>query len=61
MCQEALSGLEITPLGDAAALVLGQWKLDRQNEPVGGNFTLVFRKINGRWVIVHDHTSQLAE
>src|SRR4051794_8197691 len=25
-----LSGLEITPLGDAAALVLGQWKLDRQ-------------------------------
>src|SRR4051794_15220771 len=24
-----LSGLEITPLGDAAALVLGQWKLDR--------------------------------
>src|SRR6185437_9503067 len=86
-----LSGLEITPLGDAAALVLGQWKLDRQREPfprtresrdevpssldpglrgddvrgesesVGGNFTLVLRKIDGRWVIVHDHTSRLAE
>ena len=56
-----LSGLEITPLGDAAALVLGQWKLDRQSEPVGGNFTLVLRKIDGRWVIVHDHTSRLAE
>ena len=61
-----LSGLEITPLGDetlqdGAALVLGQWKLDRQSEPVGGNFTLVFRKIDGRWVIVHDHTSRLAE
>ena len=56
-----LSGLEITPLGDAAALVLGQWKLDRQCEPVGGNFTLVLRKIDGRWVIVHDHTSRLAE
>jgi beta-aspartyl-peptidase (threonine type) len=56
-----LSGMEITPLGDAAALVLGQWKLDRQSEPVGGNFTLVLRKIDGRWVIVHDHTSRLAE
>ena len=56
-----LSGFEITPLGDAAALVLGQWKLDRQSEPVAGNFTLVLRKIDGRWVIVHDHTSRLAE
>ena len=56
-----LSGLEITPLGDAAAYVLGQWKLDRQSEPVGGNFTLVLRKIDRRWVIVHDHTSRLAE
>jgi ketosteroid isomerase-like protein len=56
-----LSGFELTPLGDAAELVLGQWKLDRQSEPVGGNFTLVLRKIDGRWVIVHDHTSRLGE
>jgi len=53
--------LEITPLGDAAALVLGEWKLDRESEPVSGNFSLVFRKIDGRWVIVHDHTSRLTE
>ena len=56
-----LDGLEITPLGDAAALVLGEWKLDRASEPIGGNFTLVLRKIDGRWVIVHDHTSRLEE
>jgi beta-aspartyl-peptidase (threonine type) len=55
------SDLEITPLGDSAALVLGEWKLDRASEPVAGNFTLVVRKIDGRWVIVHDHTSRLAE
>jgi ketosteroid isomerase-like protein len=54
------SGLEIRPLGDAAALVLGQWKLDGLSAPLGGNFTLVFRKIDGGWVIVHDHTSRLA-
>jgi beta-aspartyl-peptidase (threonine type) len=56
-----LSDFEITPLGDSAVLVLGQWKLDRASEPVAGNFTLVVRKIDGRWLIVHDHTSRLAE
>src|SRR5689334_17987492 len=61
MGQLTLSGLEITPLRDAAAFVLGQWKLDGLGEPVGGNFTLVLRKIDGRWVIVHDHTSRLVE
>jgi ketosteroid isomerase-like protein len=57
----SLSGLEITPLGDSAALVLGQWKLERESEPVSGNFSLVLRKLDGRWVIVHDHTSRLVE
>jgi uncharacterized protein (TIGR02246 family) len=51
------SQLEITPLGNEAALVLGRWRLERE-EPVGGNFSVVFRKIDGRWVIIHDHTSR---
>jgi ketosteroid isomerase-like protein len=49
--------LEVFPLGDTAALLLGHWHLDR-NGPVGGNFSLVFRKFDGAWVIVHDHTSR---
>ncbi len=56
-----LSDFEMMPLGDSAALVLGKWKLDRKSEPVSGNFTLVVRKIDGRWLIVHDHTSRLAD
>jgi uncharacterized protein (TIGR02246 family) len=55
------SNLEITPLGDSAALVLGQWRLERDNEPLSGNFSLVFRKLDGRWVIVHDHTSRVVD
>jgi uncharacterized protein (TIGR02246 family) len=55
------SKLEITPLGDAAAMVLGEWSLARAEEPIGGNFTLVVRKLDDRWLIIHDHTSQLAE
>jgi beta-aspartyl-peptidase (threonine type) len=57
----SLSGLEITPLGDAAALVVGQWKVDREIEPVSGHFSLVMRKFDHRWVIVHDHTSRRLE
>lgn len=48
--------LQTTMLGDEAALVLGEWNLDR-GEPIGGNFSLVLRKIDGAWVIIHDHTS----
>jgi beta-aspartyl-peptidase (threonine type) len=53
--------LEITALGDSAALVLGQWRLERESEPLAGNFSLVLRKIDDRWLIVHDHTSRLMD
>jgi len=49
--------LQVRPLGEQAALVLGRWKVSRTDGPIEGNFTLVFQRIDGRWVIVHDHTS----
>jgi ketosteroid isomerase-like protein len=55
------SNLEITPLGDSAALVLGQWNLERESEPLSGNFSLVVRKFDDRWLIIHDHTSRRSE
>jgi len=58
MGQLKFSQLEITPLGPSAALVLGRWQLAREPSPVGGNFTLIFRRLDGRWVIIHDHTSK---
>ncbi len=61
MGRVTFSRLETTPLGDAAAMVLGAWKLERENDPLAGNFTLVFRKLNDRWVIIHDHTSRLMD
>jgi uncharacterized protein (TIGR02246 family) len=54
-----LSGLEITPLDGSAALAVGQFHVERKSEPGSGNFSLVFRKFNDRWLIVHDHTSRL--
>ncbi len=37
--------------------VTGKWFLKRSVGDVGGHYTLVFRKINGRWVIISDHSS----
>lgn len=51
------SRLEVQPLGDEAALMLGCWQLERTSKNVGGNFSLVWRKFESRWLIVHDHTS----
>jgi beta-aspartyl-peptidase (threonine type) len=57
MGEVSFDQLEITPLGDTAALVLGRWRLKRA-ELIGGNFSLVLRKIDGAWRIIHDHTSR---
>lgn len=50
------SELNVRELSRDAALVSGRWRLDR-GEPVGGRFTLLYRKHDKRWVIVYDHTS----
>jgi ketosteroid isomerase-like protein len=40
------------------AWVLGQWNLKRPEKgDVGGYFTLILQKINGKWLITTDHTS----
>ncbi len=51
------SQLETQSIGTNAALMLGRWKLDRK-EPAEGNFSLVWQRIDGNWVIVHDHSSE---
>jgi len=38
------------------AIVCGNWKIKRKDEEIGGNYTLLWKKINGKWVIVLDHT-----
>lgn len=54
----SFSDLEIHPLGDEAAWALGHWHLDDAGgKAMGGVFSLVFRRVDGRWLIVHDHTS----
>ena len=49
--------LSIRQLSPDYCFVLGKWLLKRPAGDVGGTYSLLFRKIDGRWVIVVDHTS----
>lgn len=49
--------LSIKQLSPDYCFVLGKWLLKRKIGDVGGLYSLLFRKINGRWQIVVDHTS----
>lgn len=41
-----------------AAFVVGKWHLTRPEAgDIGGYYTLLWRKIKGKWVVVCDHTS----
>ncbi|MCY2958797.1 MAG: nuclear transport factor 2 family protein [Planctomycetota bacterium] len=54
----AFTQLDVVPLADGVAMARGRWDLDyAAKKDVGGLFTLVLRRINGVWRIVHDHTS----
>ena len=49
--------LKLNPVSGDAAFLTGKFFLERGERKSNGLFTLVFRKIDGRWVIVYDHTS----
>jgi beta-aspartyl-peptidase (threonine type) len=52
------SELNVSELAAEAALARGRWKLTfKDGKTLNGLFTLLLRKIDGRWRIVHDHTS----
>ena len=49
--------LNIKLLGKDVAFVFGKWDLKRNIGDVGGHFTLLMRKLKGKWFIVADHSS----
>jgi len=53
----SFADMEITPLGNDAALVLMRWHLQRAKDEPHGRSTLIMRRTNQGWKIVHDHSS----
>jgi hypothetical protein len=49
--------LEVKRLSVLYFFVVGKWHLTRSIGNVGGHFTLLFKKIKNKWVIVADHSS----
>lgn len=49
--------IEKLEVENQAAFMLGKWHITRNNGNIGGYFTLYWKKIAGKWVIVLDHTS----
>jgi beta-aspartyl-peptidase (threonine type) len=57
MGQLEFTDLKIEMLGPSAAFVRGRWRLKTSSGEPNGLYTLTFRKLDGGWKIVHDHTS----
>jgi ketosteroid isomerase-like protein len=58
MGQLDFSQLRINPLSADVAQVVGHWHLARpQAGDLQGQFLLIFRRLDGKWVIVADHSS----
>jgi ketosteroid isomerase-like protein len=52
------SDIDVNALTTDAAYVRGKWKLDLPDKTAPeGLYTLIVKRIDGKWRIVHDHTS----
>ena len=49
--------VELRQLSPEYFFVVGKWHLQRSIGNIGGHFSLLFNKINGKWKIVADHSS----
>jgi ketosteroid isomerase-like protein len=51
------SDLDIKAIGSDLVIADGRWRLTRVNDSPHGRFTLLFRRINNDWRIIHDTTT----
>ena len=51
------SQLKMQQIAGKTALVIGNWKLEREEDDLEGWFSLVWKKMKGKWVIIADHSS----
>ncbi len=49
--------MKVERLSNDAFFVVGKWQLDRSVGNASGHYSLIFRKIKGKWMIVSDHSS----
>jgi len=57
MGQLSFGIVSMEKLSKKSVFLVGTWDLKRKNDAPGGYFVLIWKKIQGKWVIVADHTS----
>ena len=53
--------LRFEALSKDAAFISGKWHLQREMGDIGGYYSLLWKKIDGSWRIVYDHTSSVKQ
>jgi ketosteroid isomerase-like protein len=53
----AFTILQVKRLAKDCFFIVGKWHLTRSIGDIDGHYTLLFKKIRGKWVIVADHSS----
>lgn len=51
--------MQIRALSDDVSLATGKYFLTRESGDLKGIFSVILRKIDGKWVVVYDHTSEI--
>lgn len=49
--------LDISKIDRNSVFLIGRFELTREIGDLAGHFTIIIQKINGKWVIVSDHSS----
>ena len=49
--------ISLEAINAATAFMIGKWGLERKRDSVSGHFTLIWKKINDKWLITTDHSS----
>lgn len=49
--------LSLEKIAEGSALMIGRWNLSVKEKIISGSFSLIFRKIGAKWLIVVDHSS----
>jgi ketosteroid isomerase-like protein len=57
MGQLTFTVLKLEKMSKGSAFMIGKWHLKRNRDELSGHFTLLWKKIKGKWLIVADHSS----
>lgn len=49
--------LSLEILNKDTAFMIGKWEIEQKSEEISGHFTLLWKKLDNKWLIVTDHSS----